>query len=474
MLESADIVEVGDLLRLAAAIDDQLALELAKAFGGQLADHCQRDGNLGRHAALLHGLHAASRQLSRELVSALYGPDADNERLLDMIDESESIDNINGLIQQVQEIDRTTAGYLLKVALETSHDRLLALAGVDANLQSTSRWLRTMHRQPSVVPSGLQEEVVDVMLKLREYDTRLFSAVEAAAALIDAGRLQEAHVFTTDVLKFARQAGSVRSIGAFINLCLMLMRMDQVLGTSCLHAVLGQISDSEVVSLLNLRDEPIAATFFHWLARHHIPQLIHQRELVFAQARADIVLPPPDEALGLVGMILLEQSSVAIRAAVDSLSQAQMHKWRPWEIGLVEVAWLASHCESSRPLIEPQLFWSGLTTEEEDAMSAARAESFGRDATNVKFGLALQSTVDCPTHGTARARILEEAKLRLASEIQSAVRLVLDPSYLATELGIYPYYLKALLENSTFLRQRFDWTDRVAVEVHRSVFETVL
>lgn len=470
-LEIADIAEIGNVLRMAAIIDGSRALELAKEFAKHLVVHCRRDRNLGRHAVLLQGLHQASRQLCKELVSNVYGQQAEAVDLVRMIQENESIDNIIHLTQQIRQTDHGAAGRFLKLAIEVDPDRLIILTSAEANLQSVSRWLRTIHHHPGVVPNGFLQAALGLMLELREYDQRLFAAAEAATALIDVDRSMDADPFVEDILRYAKQADAIRSASALVDLCLRLKLIDNALKSRCLAEVMAVISGATLAKVLASQIEPISVAFLHWLVVHHVPELACNREHVFLAARADAsagVATP----LEFVTTLLRGQDRDAIRAQVRILQLELLQEWHPWEIGLIETVWQVTSDLLADPLLDSELFWSGLTVSQRADLTKERRRTFGADATNVKFALALRSSVDQVGEGSERETIRSLARKRRADETQSVLRLMLDPDFQAHDLARFPFYLKSLLDSVAFTQQTFDWSHRVVREVHHNMFES--
>lgn len=99
-----DIAEIGELLSIAAAINEDAASELASSFTVlDLIESSVRDQNLGRQSILVRGLHAASRSKCLQVVEKLYGKEA---HILDALDSNERIDNVVQLIINLQKIAR--------------------------------------------------------------------------------------------------------------------------------------------------------------------------------------------------------------------------------------------------------------------------------------------------------------------------------------------------------------------------------
>ncbi|MGH9961910.1 MAG: hypothetical protein ACREBC_33080, partial [Pyrinomonadaceae bacterium] len=270
-MELSDIVEIGELLRLAGAIDEDAAADLVRELDlRRLANFCARDRNLGRQEELLRGLYGASRLSCLELVRQVYGGEVGDEALAVLLEENESSDNVLRLVRRLQIIAPATAARIFQLNFELGQGRFLTLLGVEADLHNASRWLRTCYGYPGIMPGQIQDDIVQIMREMLVYDERVFSAIEATVALVDAERPSDTEPFVSAIIKGAEQAAALRSPVALMGLVLRLMRVDQALNKRCVDTVLAHIRPHALYKLLSISESIVLASFTYHLFRNHI------------------------------------------------------------------------------------------------------------------------------------------------------------------------------------------------------------
>jgi hypothetical protein len=190
-IDTNDVAEMGELLSIAAAINEDVASELASPLSvPELVAKTAREQNLGRQAILVRGLHAASRLKCLALVEKLYGDEA-HEFLIEALDSNERVNNIVHLIINLQKIAPGAADRLLQIAIQSS-ERIITLLNMETDLTAASQWLRTTYGEAPVSIREFQAQVVHTMAGISQYEERLLNFIEGTLALIDIGRPADA------------------------------------------------------------------------------------------------------------------------------------------------------------------------------------------------------------------------------------------------------------------------------------------
>jgi hypothetical protein len=473
-MEIRDIAEIGDLLRLAAAIDEDSAAELAQEFDlDQLAASCARDRNLGRHVTLLHGLHAASRSACLSVVRKIYEEGSEEHPLIELLESCENSEHVLQLVRTLQLVAPPLAGQVLKLSVELGRERFIALLGVEANLQTASKWLRTVYPYPTILPLDFLNEIVELMRDMRSYDDRLLSSIEATLSLIDVNRISEARLYVGNILQASPQVAGLRSLMALIELILRLMRVDQVLNQSCLEAVLEHISPAHLQRLINVDDAPIMKGFVYYLFRHHVACSTTKYDQILDRTAKELLSRFGSSAVSpssLIARMLLGEVRETLVGTARQLEPNDLVAFHPWQLGLTETVYSLAY-----PGSEPELFvnrspWQEVNVEQREANLARRRRYFGEDVSNIKCALSLRSSWDLKYMGLSSGSINKITRERSALDHRNAVRLLFDQSVPLSELAKYPYYLKVLFDETVFARHRFEWSVRIVNEVHSRMF----
>lgn len=470
-----NLTETGDFLRIAAAIDEVRAAEFARKLDVLwIVAEARRDLNLGHHAVLIQGLQSASRSLCAEVASKIYGTEGDEDSLVSLIEENESIDNVVHLITVLRKALPDAARRLLKVAIDVGQERIQALLDFECDLTSASRWLRTSRDHPDIVTPDFLDSTVQSMLSARRYDTRLFSRIEAALALVDSGRTDDAEAFVTEVLDSADQTGAFRSPWALARLFLRVSYLDKAVdGNRCLEAVLRHITPSGLGHLLRQRDHALASSFLYYLAQRHLPAVWAEHQLVFERARADITRTLRNSGwlstAAILTEIFLDSDGDAIFRLLDNIPVEQIRDMRPWELGLIETIYAGLYTSGPDPFVDKELS-DGLDEAGRDEFVAGRKKYFTDDMSNSKYALALRSSLDRRLIGFAEDEVRENCSRRRSGEDVEAIKFLLNPDEGAAGLDRYPYYIRVMLDETLFTVYQFDWSEAAASEVSRAVF----
>lgn len=473
--EINNIAEIGDLLRLAAAIDEESAAVLVQRFDlDQLAATCARDRNLGRHVALLHGLHAASRSACINVARKVYDESEDGEQgLIDLLEGCESSEQVLQLVRTLQLVAPSIASKILKITVELGRERFIALLGVEANLHVACGWLRTISQYPAVVFSGFQDKIVELMSDIRTYDDRLFSNVEAALALAGVNRASEADLYVGRIKEASRQAASLRSPMTLIELVLRLVRIDQVLNQSCLVVVLEEISPESLEQLISAEDSPVVGCFAYYLLRRFAASSTTKYDQTLdrvAKSLLDRLGSGAVSSSSLIARMLLGEVAEKLIETTHQLEPSDILGFRPWELGLMEIVYSLVYPENEQRLFVDGSPWQQVDTTQREEIMTRRRRYFGEDVSGLKCALSLRSSFDLKYMGLSATLVQRIIKGRGASDSRKAIQLLLDANFPMREFAKYPYYLKVIFDETVFVRYRFDWSTRIVNEVHSRMF----
>jgi hypothetical protein len=474
-LQLRDIVDIGDLLRLAAAIDEESAPELLKEFDlDRLTASCIRERNLGRHVQLLQGLHSASRSACLSLVRRVYLEARDDNSFAESLEDSDSSEQVLHLVRTLQKIAPPAAAKVVQIGVESGRERFLALLAVEANLHTASKWLRTIYSVSSTLPFGFEDEIVALMQEMFAYDMRLFSSVEAALALVDVNRPSDASRYSDHILNAGPQVRGARSLMTLIELVLRLIRVDTALGTSCLSAILEDFPPATLKDLMNAEASLVVVGYAHYLFDQHVvPSMGKYDDVLYQAGRehlARLEQVPISSSL-LIARMLLGETLENWSKIASRLTPSDLVGFHPWELGLIQTVYSAVYSQDWHGLFAEEKPWEQLAVQERESIAKRRRRYFGEDVSNIRCALSLRSQFDRGLLGLSAGFVNNVMRERSASDHRSAVRLLLQQEFKLSELRKFPYYMKVLFDETIFVRSRFEWSARIVSEVHSRMFE---
>lgn len=246
----------------------------------RFAIYCANEQNVGAQVSLLFGLHEASYKRYLNLVSNLYGESGDKGAQVKLLKESSKSDNIIALVRQLQLTALPTSRHLLALVMANCSDLIAVDLEVGTNLAAASRWARTLYTYQNaqssngVVSAEYFELILTTIFDTARFDELLYGSVEAALALIEVGRAEDAVEFAEAAVA---QAEQIRGVGNAVDLCRIMLRLLRIEQGSkakdMVDRVFAKLPDAMFGRLMVCDRTLVASAFIHYLCWKHVSAL---------------------------------------------------------------------------------------------------------------------------------------------------------------------------------------------------------
>ena len=445
-LGSANLEELGSILRVAAAIDSDAGHRIAGLIDlGALGGQINSQPHLGRVVELLTGLAQASRQVTLELLPQI----SSEETLLRQMDENEDVQNLFYYSIAIGRVSRRTCLNYTLLALNHAGDAIEASAKVEANLMLISNGLRWMKDVEGSTRQTAMDGLLMSLQGAREYDSDVFHLLEATHATIECGVIPEARGLAELTLRSAGQLRSLRRLHDWVMLFHKATFIARGLGASdFVDRLFSSVSDIQFSLMLAAETNSVLRAYSYGL-RDELAQFgVTRFHKLLDRARPQFVQSSLEEPVSIyraAALTMMDAGEADLMRAADELKVR-----RPWEVGLLSLL-----NDSSRPGKEDPWLSRALEPVAGEPQSGLTAH-----LSNLLYGLSLRTT-----SRSIREDLEEEAFNRAADESTAAVVWLLENPYGAAKVPYVWFCLKETLLRATYLA----WEDRIDDDAFRDM-----
>ncbi len=203
---SNNLVDTGALLRIAAAINPDQALELAQRIDlDRFIAASREETNLGRMGAFISGLHEASRQIGRDFLEETARPMFWEDQLR----ENEHLGNVLLYGRVLSRTSKTKGKDYIDFVVEQLGREIVEFVSYQANVMEVSNWLRALRVAHEEVVSEHVTMIVPALREASEFDLQLRHLLEAAEALAEWREYDEGRRLAHLALTQLRQVKSI-------------------------------------------------------------------------------------------------------------------------------------------------------------------------------------------------------------------------------------------------------------------------
>lgn len=452
--EPNDLVQLGTLLRISAAINSDLARRIATGLDlDRIVSAAKEEINLGRLAVFLSGLHASSRKIARCFLDEIGGSEWSSRQF----EENELIVNSLHFARTASRVSQSWAKEYMSFIIERFGDSISQCLEHEANVMQVSDWLRMIADLGLGSEFRQADSVRTALIEASDYDREVRHLLEATEALFECGFQKEARHFAALAREEAYQLKGLRRLGDFLVLCQKAVLIESWLSErGFVEDLLANVDNLRFSWMLAMEvsqgagGHPLLPAFAFRLLTS-IPSLGR-----FAAVMRESV--PSVQGLGRNERRILFRSMIEVLCPSNSGELEQAAKspgWRmPWERGLALVG-----CRCLSPDREAVVA-SGVSPEEREWLANDEG-ALSEHPTNVEFGLSLELARQTPgVPEEILQRAILEAEERAAEESRSAVVWLLRGC--STEDGTPPlYYLWWLMKESALQATYLPWGGHV-------------
>jgi hypothetical protein len=376
---SDDLVDIGCMLRLAAAIEPIQARKLAEFVDlNRIVTYAVDEVNFGRLAIFIMGLNEASRKLARDFIEHICSEEIWQKQL----QENEKLENIIHYARALGETSRGKYVQFILFAFENFRKEIKDVLEVEANLVVIANWLRLLSMVEKEFASQHIRDISQLLTATTGYDTRIRQMLDASITLIGCGEQALARQFANKIIEQSSQLQSIAKLYDWIEVFHKALRIEHTLGIPDFTRRLfsetktwyftGYLLTYEKHSLLK-------AYLYNFLQAINI---IGLNDLIneVQQKQGSILKSVRDErrsSFKCLGLILAKAPMVEI------LEAARKAVWyRQWECGLAALLFGAIFPDEQNPFV--MLY--DITQPE---LTNIQSKELNTDVNNLEFGLTL-------------------------------------------------------------------------------------
>jgi hypothetical protein len=223
---SDDLVDIGCMLRLVAAIEPVQARRLAEFVDlNRIATYAIDEVNLGRLAIFIMGLNEASRNLARDFIEQICSEEIWKKQL----QENEKIDNIIHYARALGAISHSKYVQFTLFTFENFKREIEDVLEVEANLVVIANWLRLLAKIKTEVAVQHIKDISQLLISTAEYDTRIRQMLDACISLMECGEQSFARQFANKINKQSAQLQSITKLYDWIDVLYKVLRIENIL-----------------------------------------------------------------------------------------------------------------------------------------------------------------------------------------------------------------------------------------------------
>jgi conflict system STAND superfamily ATPase len=331
--EPNNLVDIGCLLQVAAAIEPASALQLAMLldFNG-FSVYAADETNLGRLTVFITGLHNTSYKLAREFVQSISSQEIWERQFV----ENEEMENVLHYARSLSHISRSRGSEYIRFVFENHLDEIQSFLGVEANLMLVSNWLRILRVCGTDFIQQHTGSISPLLLPASEFDTRLRSLLEATEASMECGFSAQARQLAAQAIEERNQMRSIRRLHDWIVLLHKSLRIGRELQMPDFpRHLFSSFEGRHLALIIEFEGQALLPAYTYYLLKRFEANGLEKFRDAVTALHWNILTAAREERHSLykvLALIFADASIEEIKAALNNLD------WRqPWEIGLVSL-----------------------------------------------------------------------------------------------------------------------------------------
>jgi hypothetical protein len=458
----ANLVDVGRVLQIAAAINPESALRLAQRINlEEFARYeAAEEQNLGRLAVFIWGLNESSRALALDFLRRI----CTEERWREQYKDNEELENVLHYAHSLRHVSRTTANEFMRFVVVNHYEDIQQSLANEVNLMTVSNWLRALSSREQSVVNDEVNSIIGSLEETAEFDTQLYHLIEATEALIECGQRKAARRFAARALSESSQLRSLRKLQNWIVLFHKALRIESKLGianfTSDLFEEVNNLRF--FTGLLSLNNQPLLDSYVVYLLRHtsvaEMPAFKALGEGITGSRKVmiDMAKLEPRKALRILLSLILAKSPLEEIHKFVAFTNEHLGPdesgalYEPWESGLIALVFHAQFPEEEVLLADPLKDYI-------PTWQQIIVQHLNEHARNLEYGLTLYLAKQVGISDEVLAEFYGAIEERAEGEVNSAVSALLRSYNLGLDLRQKPYSMWSLLKDSVLRSVYLPW-----------------
>lgn len=456
--EPNNLVDIGCLLQVAAAIEPTSARQLAMLLElNRFSTYAADETNLGRLTVFMAGLHNASRKLAHKFVQAISTKEIWERQFL----ENEELENVLHFARTMGHISRSQAREYVQFVFENHKDEVESFLEVEANLMLVSNWLRILRVCDVEFAQQHADSISPLLLSVAELDTRLYNLLEATEAAMEGGFTSVADQMAGRALEETRQMRSVRKLQDWLTLLHKSLYIGRELHMPDFPLQLfSSMEGWHLAMILQFDGQALLPAYTYYLMKRLEDKGLERFKEAVIELRPEILKAAREERHSLykaLALMLVGANIEEIKATCDSLDWKQ-----PWEIGLVALLFankFPGEQYTFTPKGIPLNEWQDLLQRELD-----------EHTNNLEFGLTLHLLA---ASGAAQdiEKYQNDSIARSQDEMIGAIRWLLTQKPGEIHFNQQEHYLWFMLKGTVLRSTYLSWEREIESAVSSATFK---
>ena len=444
-----NLAHVGYLLQIAASIEPEYALRVAKGIDlDAFIFYAKNEPNLGRIFGFLTGLQRASRKLATRFVEQT----TSSEIWKQQWDENEEFENVVHYARTLYDVNRDKGRHYVNFLVEQHRDDIFAIMDSEANLMLVSNWLRVIAMGDLDLAPDYVKRIADLALSVTNIDTRVWHLLEATEALIECKQKGAADQMRLLAAAETSQLRTVNNVRDWVVLFHKTLRIARELNRPDLPEVMSsRIEGWYFFEILGFESQPVLLAYLFSINKliedtglyeiaHAIRKCHHD---MLAKARAERSVVHKLLALILLGAPLEEIRKIAAGATWTEL----------WSAGLTALIFANSYPEEAPLFSAPVSLYDNPSPTESEWQNLLMKETSDHRG-NLEFALVRYLARLTGLSADLLSQLEHAANARMAAEAFERVRWLLRQESASPDLNARPFYVWAYLRD-TVLRPTY-------------------
>lgn len=457
--EPSNIVDIGRLFQVAAAVDLQDARQLAGLIDlEKFSVYAIDEVNLGRLTDFILGLSRVSRKLARDFLQQTCSEEIWERQYV----ENEELENVIHYARAIGHVSRTKGVEYIKLIFERHHTEICRSLENETNLMLVSNWLRILQTCGRDFANRYAADIPESLNSTAEFDTRLFHLIEATEACLESEHPEMAKQFINLAIRERGQLRSIRRLHDWLSLFHKALRIARMLDMpDCVSRLYEGVKGWHLATMLHFENNPVLVAYTYYLFNSDQLEGFEDLKKAIFALRPQILKAVRKERHILhrtLGLIFSGAHAAEVNAALNASGWG-----KPWENGLA--ALLLSGSYESEDFSFTLLHYMS-----ESELQQGLIDELNEDASNLEFGLTLYLAERMDLPNEVLEKFQDAALERAGEELVGAIRWLLQRGARGFNRKQLHHYVWLLIEETVLRSTYLGWESDIEGEMDKATF----